>query len=78
MAEVGPKMSEPSAFEQVTRKVVDRTSEDLKALEAKLEEALQNIYNELKELRNRPPVWVTIVFSLLFLMLGACLAGLWK
>jgi len=63
--------SDASAYEQLTRQQVVQVEKKIAAVEKRIENALEKIFEELKELRNRLPVWATLLVSFLFLLVGA-------
>ena len=65
----------PSAYEQVTRNNLVNLDDRVERIEQRIETTLNQIFGELKQLRNRLPTWATLLLSFLFLVLGACLSS---
>lgn len=65
---------ETSAYEQVTRTMVASLEGEI----TDIKKSLGLIWKDLTELRNRPPVWVTMMFTFMGGIIGACLAIIWK
>lgn len=63
-----------SAFEQVTRNKLIHVESDI----TEIKNSVQLMWRELKELNNRLPVWATMMFTVMGLILGVCFTALWK
>ena len=65
---------ETSAYEQVTRTMVASLEGEI----TDIKKSLGLIWKDLTELRNRPPVWVTMIFTCMGFIIGALTAIIWK
>jgi len=64
---------EPSSYSQVTRQIVTQIKEELDSLLRQLHDFRSDVFKEIKELRNRLPVWATLLIALLTSILGYCI-----
>ena len=64
----------PSGYEQVTRNKVANVEGEV----TDVKKSIIIICKDITELRNRPPVWVTMIFTCMGFIIGALTAIIWR